>query len=181
MYCTTLFWIGLSLIAAACNVPGEGTPTPTPAPTPTEVGSGEWVTYTNAQFGFSLQHPKPLQVTLLAADGSFGYLGDFISFAVSEHDPLECRGDCPVVDSVERGISIGNQTATRFRGSYGAVGGNAPHEYLAYLFEHAGRFYTFTLHAVARNATTDRPDVIAPLSPFVTPQLELILATLQFN
>jgi hypothetical protein len=173
--------IGLSVITAACTVLGPGTPTPTPAPTPTEAAGSEWVKYTNTQFGFSLQHPTALQVTLLTEDGSFGYLGDFISFAVSEHDPLDCRGDCPLVESVERGIAIGDQTATRLRGSYGAVGGVVPHEYLAYLFEHEGRFYTFTLHAVARDATTDRPEVSVPLSPFAPPQFEIIVATLQFE
>ncbi|MGQ0600427.1 MAG: TolB family protein [Anaerolineales bacterium] len=143
--------------------------------------SGNTQTYRNDAFGFELQIPAGWPVTLLADDGSFGYLGENISFTVSPLDPLECRGDCPVVNSTEPEIGIGNLTATRIRGYYGAVGGNIPHEYLAYLFQREGRFYTFTLHAVGRNETSGQADVIVPLPAEAAPPFDQILGTLQFT
>jgi hypothetical protein len=164
----------LALAALACNFGQTPDPTETP-PTPTPA----WATYTNEALGFSISHPPEFQVPDPASTEPFGTLGEQIVFNVSDTSPLDCAGDCPVIEASEP-AEIAGYGATKLTGYIGAIGGNIPQQYQTYVFGQAGRFYSFTLYALERSETPAGDDIHLLQAEDVA-LFEEMLATLRFT
>jgi photosystem II stability/assembly factor-like uncharacterized protein len=156
---------------AAGGSPGPGTPDPLAG----------WVAYINPQQRFALRHPPDLHVQAEDPSGSVGWIGPRIQFAVTAANPLDCRGDCPQVDSVDANAQAAGRTATRFFGSIGSLGGRTPQQYLSYTFWIDDQYYTFTVFALKNGEAKDRMDIIWPLADEDRRLFEQIVSTLEFG
>jgi hypothetical protein len=107
------------------------------------------------------------------------YLGENIQVVIYDFDPLDCRGDCPLVESINP-ATIAGLDATKVEGYIGAIGGEIPQRYLRYILKHNNRYYTFTLWALDRAAKNECCSVIYPLDENDVVLFEQILDTLTF-
>jgi|PlaIllAssembly_1097288.scaffolds.fasta_scaffold45549_3 hypothetical protein len=139
----------------------------------------EWKTYTNSKYGFSINFPAYLEINLGENDNSL-YIGEQIYVWISDINPLECRGDCPLVENTEP-ASVAGLEATKVTGYIGAVGGMIPQRYLQYILKHDNRYYSFTLSALRRDANHECCSVIWPLKENDIALFEQLLRTLSFN
>jgi hypothetical protein len=140
-----------------------------------------WETYSNADYKFSIQHPDNLEVTQ-SEYGPYFKVGEQITIGISEMNPLECRGDCPVIEKQET-VTLAGQEATRVEGYIGSVGGFIPQQYVSYVLKHENQYYRFEIHAVSSAETFDAGD-ISTIRPLKAEDLELfekIMSTLAFT
>jgi hypothetical protein len=167
--------VSLAVGFSACTFPMQpGGPTPGPSPTP------KWVTYSNRAFGFSISHPPEFQTPADDYAEPYGFIGDQVYFNITETSPLDCRGDCPVIEA-SGPVQIAGRSAIRISGSIGAAGGNVPQQYLTYVFEKDNRYYTLTLYAVPGGSVTTNNESIQPLQAEDIQLFEQMLATFQFT
>ena len=146
--------------------------------TVTSSPSHKWKTYSNSKYGFSLNYPTYLEIKLSENDNSL-YIGEQIYVWISDINPLECRGDCPLVENTEPATVAGLE-ATKVTGYIGAVGGIIPQRYLQYILKHDNRYYSFTLWALRRDAKNECCSVIWPLNDNDIALFEQLLNTLTF-
>ncbi len=163
----------LALAVAAC------TPI-APAVTPPPGVDATWLVFAHPTLGFSLRYPPDLTVGSDADDPARGSIGDKIRYVVGDANDFQCRGECPVVENQDE-VNLGDRVATRYDGYLGAVGGNVPQRYLAYLIEANGRFYTFTLYALPWMSTLPGMTEIQPLQPADVTRFEQIMATVRLT
>jgi hypothetical protein len=147
--------------------------------TVTSAPSHEWKTYSNSKYGFSINYPASLEINLGENDNSL-YIGEQIYVWISDINPLECRGDCPLVENTEP-TTVAGLEATKVTGYIGAVGGMIPQRYLQYILKHDNRYYSFTLWALRRDANNECCSVIWPLNENDIALFEQLLKTLSFN
>jgi hypothetical protein len=164
--------LALAFAVLACAFPTSATPGPTPTP--------GWETYSNRTFGFSISHPPGFQTPAEDAADPFGYIGEQVFFNVTEVSPLDCRGDCPVIETNES-VLVAGLSATRLTGFIGSVGGNVPQQYQSYVFENGGRFYNLTLYALPRGAAATDIETLQPLKAEDVQVFEQMLATFKFT
>jgi hypothetical protein len=153
-------------------------PPPTSSPVPTTPGS-KWLAYTHPTLGFSLSHPPELQAPTPDDKEEFGFIGEKIFFQVTQANPLECIGDCPVVEMTST-VQIAGLSAIKISGYIGAVGGNVPQQYLTYLFQKDIRYYTLTLYALAPSASNGDGGIV-PLKPEDIQLFEQIVGAFKFT
>lgn len=157
---------------------GAGGCAPIP-PAPTAQQTETWKTYSSPEYGFSIRYPAALEIVPGENNASVN-IGEQIQVRVSAADPLECRGDCPFVESSEA-VTVAGLAATKVSGYIGSIGGNVPQRFLTYIFQQDGRYYIFTLYALGLKATGDDPSTIWPLSDSDVALFDRILATLRFT
>lgn len=152
-------------------------PLATPAPASPSDGTK---TYSDPEYGFSLSYPAQLDIGVVDR-APFLYLGEQIHVAISDGNPLECRGDwCPVVES-SNPTTIAGLDARKVEGYKGAIGGEIPQRYLRYIVEHDNLYYSFTLWALGRHAQNKCCSVIYPLDENDVALFEQILDTVAFT
>jgi hypothetical protein len=137
-----------------------------------------WEGYSNTEYKFSIQHPADLKV-VPQTFGPYFTIGEQIQIAVSDYNPLDCRGDCPVQEKIES-VEIAGQEATRIQGYIGAIGGFIPQQYLSYVIHTNNKYYIFTLYAVGLDDTSGMTDPIRPLKEEDIDLFEQIMQTLEF-
>jgi photosystem II stability/assembly factor-like uncharacterized protein len=184
-------WLVLFLIVlAGCRSGGPENGTPHAAISPATASPflpgtpdplASWVQYINPRQRFSLRHPSDLQVLAEDPSGSIGWIGPRIQYAITTSNPLDCRGDCPEVDSVDANAQVAGRTATRFFGSVGSIGGRTPQQYLSYTFWIDDQYYTFTVFALKNGEAKDQVDIIWPLAEEDQRLFEQIVSTLEFG
>lgn len=158
------------------------TPQPTIQPTEEPLLEG-WTSYTSDQYGFSLNHPADLEVVLSEFDNpplARFAVGDQIEIRINEFNPLECRGDCPVVEQTESAV-VDTFPATRMTGYIGAVGGNIPQQYVTYFLPRGERFFAITLYALGFGGQSDDLATIRPFNEDDVAMFEQLLATVSFT
>ena len=167
----------LSLAAGfiACTFPPQPTGA-TPGSTPTQ----SWLTYSNRTYGFSISHPPEFQTPAADYAEPYGFIGEQVYFSVTEANPLDCRGDCPVIETSST-VQIADQSAIKITGWIGAVGGNVPQQYLTYVFKKDNRYYTFTLYAVPAGSVAGDDASVRPLNVHDVQLFEEMLATFRFS
>jgi hypothetical protein len=141
----------------------------------------EWSTYNNTGFKFSIQHPDNLEVTQ-SEHGPYFKVGEQITIGISEMNPLDCRGDCPVIEKQET-VAMAGQVATKVYGYVGSVGGFIPQQYVSYVLNHENQYYRFMLCALSSGETFDTEDLttIRPLKAEDIKLFEKIMNTLKFT
>jgi hypothetical protein len=137
-----------------------------------------WTSYSSSEYGFSISLPAYLEIDS-GANTSTLYIGDQVHVWISETDPLQCRGDCPVVESINPAAVAGLE-ATKVEGYKGAIGGEIPQRYLQYILKHENRYYSFTLWALRRDARNECCSVIWPLNVNDIALFEQLLGTMRF-
>jgi hypothetical protein len=154
--------------------------TPTPTPTPFVIIK-EWKTYHNPVYGFSINYPSNYQLTT-NEENTFISIGENIYIRITDFDPFECRGDCPIVDSTQS-TTLSGLEATKITGYIGSVGGYVPQRYISYIVKQTDKYYNFTLYAVGLNAhIVDFTKI--EREPLIKSDIEVfeqILGTLAFN
>jgi hypothetical protein len=167
-YPSTLLALFLSSLAFSCG------------PSSTVVESG-WETYFNAEYKFSIQHPDNLEVTQ-SEHGPYFKVGEQITIGISEMNPLDCRGDCPVIEKQETVILAG-QKGTKVSGYVGAVGGFIPQQYMSYVLNYENQYYRFLVYATSSGETFNGEDMstIRPLKAEDLELFEKIMSTLKFT
>ncbi len=146
------------LACAACNLNQQGsaviTPTappvmPTEASNPNPTLDTNLITYNNAAYGYTFEYPANLQ---LDGDTNSQYLwiDRRINVTVFDKNPETPMGDGPVFDSAQDTM-IGVNNARYLKGYIGAVGGNTPQRYEAYVIQNDGRYYQFTAYELKNN------------------------------
>lgn len=148
---------------------------PVPTETPEPKSSEGWKTYSNPEYGFSINYPSQLDITPGQGNSTL-YIGKKIHVWVSDANPLECRGDCPIVESTEPATIAGLQ-ATKVTGYIGAIGGNIPQRYLKYIVPRNNRYFIFTLYALSYKATSNDVATIRPLNESDIELFEQVLKT----
>jgi hypothetical protein len=141
----------------------------------------EWSTYNNTEFKFSIQHPENLEVTQ-SEHGPYFKVGEQITIGISEMNPLECRGDCPVMEKQET-VTLAGQDATKVSGYVGSVGGFIPQQYMSYVLNYEHQYYRFLVYAISSGETFDGEDMstIRPLKAEDLELFEKIMSTLTFT
>jgi len=160
-------------------VSATGCATITPAPAVTSSPSDEWKTYTSSEYGFSISYPAYLEI-IPAENNASLYIGEQIHVWISDVNPLECRGDCPLVERSEP-ATVAGLAATKVTGYIGSIGGNIPQRYTRYILQQDGRYYIFTLYALSFKATSNDPARIWPLSENDVALFEQVLETFKFT
>jgi hypothetical protein len=163
------------------------TPTPSPVarsslapfatPAPASPSEGQR-TYFDPEYGFSITYPAHLDILVSESVPSL-YLGEQIHVAIGDVNPLDCRGDCPLVESINP-ATVAGLDATRVEGYKGAIGGEIPQRYLQYILKHDNRYYSFTLWALRRDAKNECCSIIWPLNDNDIALFEQLLNTLTF-
>jgi hypothetical protein len=149
---------------------------PTAVHPPPQASPAEgWKTYSNPDYGYSISYPASLEITAAENDTSL-FIGEQIHVLVSSADPLECRGDCPVVEGTEP-AAIAGLAATKVTGYIGSIGGNVPQRYITYILPRDGRYYVFTLYALGFKAVSNDPSTIWPLKESDVALFEQVLDT----
>lgn len=187
--------LAVSTISCATSVPEptaqptstsvmiSSSPTPdTPAtPTTTLQPSNEWKTYTNSEYGFSINHPADFEITHIENSTSL-YIGKQIFVSVRDSNPADCRGDCPVIESTKT-VTVAGLDATKVMGYIGAIGGNNPQQYLSFIIFNNNLYHVFTLYALDFDAPlmNPPPDAGDPLNESHVILFEKIMETLSFT
>jgi hypothetical protein len=161
----------------------SSSPTPetlhTPSATPVPGYSSEaWNTYSNSEYGFSVSFPAYLEITP-DEDTPTLYIGEQIHVWISDVNPLECRGDCLLVEETAPATVAGLE-ATKVAGYMGAIGGSIPQRYLRYIIRHDNRYYVFTLFALSFHARSNDMYTIWPLGENDVTLFEQVLETFKF-
>jgi hypothetical protein len=151
-------------------------PLATPAPASPSDGQS---TYSDPEYGFSISYPAHLEL-LRSENTPTLYVGEQVHVWISDANPLDCRGDCPVVES-STPTTIAGLDATKVEGYIGAIGGEIPQQYLRYILRHDNLYYSFTLWALGRDAKNECCSVIYPLDENDIALFEQILDTLTFT
>jgi hypothetical protein len=181
--CTTIAPVPTATPTVVSTVVSSSpTPEPllTPSAEPIPISSPEtWTTYSSSDYSFSISLPTNLEIAPGANTPTL-YVGDQIHVWISDTDPLQCRGDCLLVESTGPATGAGLD-ATRVAGYMGAIGGSIPQRYLRYILRHDDRYYVFTLFALGRGAKNECCSTIWPLNENDIALFDQILGTLKFT
>ena len=150
-------------------------PLATPAPASPSDGQR---TYSDPEYGFSISYPAHLDIDVSERVPSL-FLGEQIHVAITDVDPLKCRGDCLLVESTNP-ATVAGLDAIRVEGYMGAIGGEIPQRYLQYILKHDNRYYVFTLFALGFHASSNDFYTIWPLEEDDVTLFEQVLETLRF-
>lgn len=107
-----------------------------------------WKTYKNAKYNYLLKYPQ--NISLETQDPAYVLVDKQIYIAVSENNPLNCKGDCPTIDKVED-IKINGLDAKKITGELGRVGGTIPQKYMDFVIEQNKQFYIMTIYELKTN------------------------------
>lgn len=152
-------------------------PTFTPVITPSS--KPVWATFTHPKLNFSIDYPTQFEFLVDTAEFASGSIGNNIFFFVSEYNPVDCRGDCPMIDKKED-VLIGQVKGVKLIGYYGAVGGIIPQEYITYIFPKGELFIIFTITALGKNHPPASDDTVQLLSPEDISLFEQIMLTIKY-
>ena len=171
-------------IEAVVNATLSSIPTNTPQPIstlPPTSTSDNWLTYSSSEYGFSIRYPSDLEITPSDKSASL-YIGKKMQIRIGDVDPLECQGDCPVIENTES-VTIAGTAVTRVTGYIGSIGGNNPQHYMSIIFPHNSLYYTFTLYALEFDASliNPPPSTIAPLVESDIILFEQMVDTVSFS
>jgi hypothetical protein len=157
-----LLYVLIVVLASACNLTTPAAPVEIASPTSAGIQvspdvtmppDGGWVTYTNTQEGYALNHLNWMPVTERSGPDDV-LIGDYISVRVSDFNPEEARGDGPLIEEATDTMVI-DLPARRLKGTIGAVGGNIPHTIEQLVIPHNGRFYIFEVSELSNTAPYD--------------------------
>jgi hypothetical protein len=142
------------------------------------MGRTNWAQYSNTEYKFSIQHPANLEV-IPQSFGPYFNIGEQIQIMVNDYNPLECRGDCPIIENTES-VNVAGQEATKILGYIGSIGGYIPQQYVRYVVHKNSQYYIFTLYAVGLSDTSGITGPIRPLKQEDIELFEQIMQTLEF-
>lgn len=141
--------IGFFLAKKQTNVQLINQLTPTPYVSPTSVQTitidetENWKTYTDPGDQFSFNYPPNYT---LENDGNI-YLNRNITWRFSNISSLDCRGDCPIIESKENSV-LGGKFANKLSGYIGSIGGNIPQRYITYEVPLTNDYFIFSIQAL---------------------------------
>ncbi|MBA3869777.1 MAG: hypothetical protein H0X30_11575 [Anaerolineae bacterium] len=176
------------LACAACNLNQQGSAviTPTVPPViPTEVSNANptpdttMITYNNAAYGYTFEYPANLP---LDGDTNSQYLwiDRRINVNVVDKNPETPMGDAPIIENAQE-VMIGVNNGRLLKGSIGAVGGNTPQRYEAYVVQNNGRYYQFTAYELKNNVVQPADRTMGNVPADTLALLQQIMASLRFN
>ena len=175
------YYLGRSTSSKPSSNPTVTYQTPQPTPIPTSSSTpdetADWKTYTNSRYSFSIKHPDSFTQPMV--DNDYGLIGEKIYFAVSKLNPLDCKGDCPLIENDEE-VTIAGTKATKMAGYIGEVGGSIPQHFVEYVFSKNGQYISFTLYARDQKDFTRSPNGIWEIEKADMVQFDQILSTFKF-
>ena len=116
------------------------------------VDTSGWKTYTDSVGVFQFKYPQDY---LLDLNYVSPYLNRKISWRFENQSYADCRGDCPVVDSIEN-VTISGQNSTKIKGWTGEIGGNPAQSYIKYeIPTKKGKYFLITLQELPIMLTED--------------------------
>jgi hypothetical protein len=174
-----LLFVSFTGCATISPVPTTPTPEAQSTSTITVSPSEEWKTYTNPEYGFSINYPAYLEINPGVTNDSL-YIGEKIQVWISDINPLECRGDCPLVENTEL-VTVAGLDATKVTGYIGAIGGNIPQRYIRYILPRNNQYYLLTLYALSFRAAGNDPATIWPISENDSALFEQVVGTFRFT
>lgn len=134
--------------------------TSTISPTPTidledtessQSATANWKTYVNAEHGYSVKYQNTA-VPIEGTSNQYVWLDDQILIGVSDANPEDCRGGCPLIKQASD-VTIGQLNARKIIGEIGAVGGNVPQSYIKYAFPQNNQFYILTVYELKNDVS----------------------------
>ncbi|UCH59167.1 MAG: hypothetical protein JSV61_13235 [Anaerolineales bacterium] len=145
--------------------------------TPTSIAqTSSQSTYTNSQYGYSLNYPSSYNV--IAVSDEHVEIGDKIVINVWSVDPTSPWGDDPIIESTSD-IQVSGYPAKLLTGYIGAVGGYVPQQYRKIIVERGGLYFIVTLYALGLHATEGDISQIAQLIPEDVSNFNAMVTTLQ--
>lgn len=103
-----------------------------------------WQTFEDSENGYAFSYPSH---ATLDVENGYPVINNQIYVLAGSLNPLMCRGDCPLIDTIQP-VTAAGRPATKVTGEIGSIGGNIPQHYLQYVFEADDTFYTMTLYAL---------------------------------
>ncbi len=175
------------LACAACNLNQQGSAviTPTVPPLiPTEASNANptpdtnLITYNNAAYGYTFEYPANMQ---LDGDTNSQYLwiDRRINVMVLDKNPETPMGDAPVIESAQDTM-MGVNNARYLKGTIGAVGGNTPQRYEAYVIQNDGRYFQFTAYELKNNVVQPVDRKMGNVPPDTLVLLQQVVSSLRF-
>ncbi len=173
---------------AACNLGQQGSTgvTPTaPPPIPTESSNANptpdtnLIAYNNAAFGYTFEYPANFPFDGDTNSPSL-WIDRRINVMVLDKNPETPMGDAPVIESAEDTM-IGVNNARYLKGYVGAVGGNTPQRYEAYVIQNNGRYYQFTAYELKNNVVQPADRKMGNVPADTVALLQQIVTSLRFN
>ncbi|MBI1282620.1 MAG: hypothetical protein GC179_31120 [Anaerolineaceae bacterium] len=175
------------LACAACNLNQQGsaavTPTappllPTEAPNANPTPDPNLITYNNAAYGYTFEYPANMSLDGDTNSKSL-WIDRRINVNVLDKNPETPMGDAPVIESAQDTM-IGVNNARYLKGYIGAVGGNTPQRYEAYVIQNDGRYYQFTGYELKNNVVQPIDRKMGNVPPETLALLQLIVSSLRF-
>jgi hypothetical protein len=141
-----------------------------------------WKTYVDEGHGFRLKYPSAWDIESVGPVNGFlvVFIGDKIQVRTSDDDPLVCRHDCPMIESVET-VSMAGREGRQVRGTMGPIHGGVSQHFLMYLFRVGATHVSFVLFAEGRDATADDTGIIRPLQEADIELFQRIMQTLEIG
>jgi len=157
------------------------TPTTSATALATADPTATWKTFTDPDGVFSFKYPETYSIDNTHISP---YLNRNITWRYNNVSVLDCRGDCPVIDTKKQ-TTLGGKAATIITGYVGAVGGEIPHEYISYEIKLNTKFFLFSIQAIPLYLTKDEVSVYdTPSIQKMKPQdlviFDQILSTFKF-
>ncbi len=137
----------------------------------------KWVTYTNTAFNFSIEIPQYDEMPV--GNTNNGLIGKKITFYIGENNPLDCKGDCPVINKSST-VSVSGIEVTKIEGHVGTIGGNIAQNYIDYVFPLESGYLTFSLYARGLDDFTPSPDGVWEIESSDIELFDQILSTFEF-
>ncbi len=147
----------------------------------TNEADDEWSTFENQDLGISFKHPKSWSVQEKPED-RFTFGEKFVLY-YTEVEPFclgEYKGDCPIVDTISE-LQLSGFPAKKLTGYIGAVGGNIPQEYVAYVIEYGQGYLVFVLYALGLDIEEAGNEGIWPLDTGDVELFEEIIASVMLS
>jgi hypothetical protein len=170
----------------------EFTPCPTQGPslTPTQIVQDEtadWKIYSNKNFNYSIKYPNNLEIEEMGLDNVFIgnkpvrwiWVDKQIQITVSNNNPEDCRGDCPVISKKED-TNVNNIASKRLYGYIGAVGGNVPQKYQEVVIPHNNIYYIIAVYELRNNDLQPPDRKLNEISENKIKLFDQILSTFKF-
>jgi len=151
-------------------------PVPTPVP---------WNQFADPAGRFTFVYSPVLEITPDGSENSW-LLGNQIRIEIlnPETSWIACfdqaLGDCPVVESDQQTI-VNGQDVRKVEGWIGAVGGNVPQEFLAYIFTLGDKALVFTVYALPFDTEVSDISIVWPLEGMARELFERSVNTIIIN
>jgi len=164
-----------------------------PSIIPTTDPTIDWMTFTNIVYDYTFKYPKnwtlrgyageqlsPEERTSFVIEGSINNSTDIsdlnIRVNLSFTNPINCRGDCPVIET-STDITLYNITSKKNTGYIGGIGGETPRQYVSYIVPIKDKFLEFILESSKQQANQNE---IIPLTSQEITLFDQILSTFKF-